>query len=141
MGVHGRRGVSLKICTWLLTERKAALYLACLLGVVCWVIVRCRHTTDIHVGEIVRVHVDRKTDRGYLITAEVTGVEPNGDLVLTSRRRLQINDEYFSQSLWGKVRPEAVRVDGTVESRDFDRFELNSVGPSPTPLIAAAERD
>lgn len=50
------------------------------------------------------------------ITAEVLEVLPNGQLVLEARKRVKIAEETSTLVLTGRIRPEDVRSDNTVES-------------------------
>jgi flagellar L-ring protein precursor FlgH len=71
------------------------------------------------------------------VTAEVIEVMPNGDLMLEARKRVSIGEERSELVLTGRVRPQDVRSDNTVES---DRVADSHIRYAPKGAVGDANK-
>lgn len=65
------------------------------------------------------------------ITAQVTGVMPNGDLMLTGTRTVRQNGDEQKITLTGTVRPDDIAADNTVLSSYIANAEIKIDGKGP----------
>ncbi len=65
------------------------------------------------------------------VTAQITAVLPNGNLVIEGSRTVKINDDVDQISVRGVVRPEDVRADNTVLSTHLSEAQISYVGSGP----------
>jgi flagellar L-ring protein precursor FlgH len=71
------------------------------------------------------------------ITAEVIEILPNGQLVLEARKRVKIGEETSNLVLTGRIRPEDVASDNTVQS---DRVADPHIQYNPEGAVADANK-
>ncbi len=65
------------------------------------------------------------------IAAVVVDVQPNGNLVVEGRRRIQFDDEVKTMRVTGIVRPRDIASDNTVRSRNVANATLSYEGEGP----------
>lgn len=65
------------------------------------------------------------------ITATVTEVKPNGDMVITGKQTIKQNGEEQQIILSGRVRPEDITTDNTISSKLMADAQINIVGKGP----------
>lgn len=77
---------------------------------------------------------DRATRLRAKMTSRVTGITPNGDLLIEGRRTIGVNDDKEAITLTGVVRPTDVAADNTVPSYVIADAQIiyNGRGPSGT---------
>jgi flagellar L-ring protein precursor FlgH len=77
---------------------------------------------------------DRATRLRARMTARVTGITSNGDLLIEGRRVVGVNDDKEALTLTGVVRPMDVAADNTVPSYVIADAQIiyNGRGPSGT---------
>lgn len=77
---------------------------------------------------------DRATRLRARMTARVTGITPNGDLLIEGRRVVGVNDDKEALTLTGVVRPMDVAADNTVPSYVIADAQIiyNGRGPAGT---------
>jgi flagellar L-ring protein precursor FlgH len=71
------------------------------------------------------------------VTAEVIEILPNGDLMLEARKRVSMNEDHSELILTGRVRPQDVRSDNTVQS---DRVADSHIQYRPKGAAADANK-
>ena len=62
------------------------------------------------------------------MTAMVTGVQPNGDLVIAGRQRLNINSEMTTVEVRGQIRPSDIDGENRIASNRIGNAEINYNG-------------
>lgn len=62
------------------------------------------------------------------ITVTVTGVLPNGNLVVSGRRQVNIEGDARGLVVSGIVRPSDIRPDNTISSQSVSRFDMRYEG-------------
>lgn len=60
----------------------------------------------------------------FRIAANVVDIRPNGNLVIEARRRIEINEEVWMQSLTGVVRRQSIGPDRTVRSDEISELSI-----------------
>ncbi len=71
------------------------------------------------------------------ITAEIIEIYPNGTCLLEARKRVTINEECTTLILTGRIRPEDIKSDNTVDS---DRVADSHIQYRPKGAVADANR-
>ncbi|MCK4257468.1 MAG: flagellar basal body L-ring protein FlgH [Halanaerobiales bacterium] len=63
-----------------------------------------------------------------VITAQVVGKQPNGNLMVRGYKMININEEKQEIEIFGVIRPDDVQADNTIESRYMTDVEINFTG-------------
>jgi flagellar L-ring protein precursor FlgH len=74
---------------------------------------------------------DRATRLRARMTARVTGISPNGDLLIEGRRVLGVNDDKEALTLTGVVRPVDVGADNSIASYLIADAQITYTGRGP----------